>query len=464
MMLAGAFFGCHAETAVGPAGTSDTIESTSGGSVSPADTEPPVQDIPAYDREIVADYAGFSVTVSAPTVVFQSTGDEQGGSSHHSFPKIRRTVEGALLAHWQFTEDKVGGKSAYQSRVSVSNGKSWVHDAGGFVAAPKLLMSNGKYFAGFHSYGTPVGKHLEAYTPVVKEGGPAYQLRTLYYAEDVADDPKSREIHLTDFNFYEYDPETKTSTLVPCTVNWPYAPIVSFTGGYAYSLSGWFGLSGDNVIVAEDGTLFTCIYGPGFDSFAESKEAAATDYALSCRFHVFVFASEDCGRTWNLTAQLTPGAECPDPGEGYCEPKMIQMPDGSLFMLMRTGSNNPMYVTRSTDGVHWTTPAVFDSIGVLPQLARFGCGVTMTSYGRPYLRICLTDDPTGETWEKPIEIPLPGPKGGYNQSCFYTSLEKIDENTYIMIYSSRCYPNRSGVAVPSMLTRTITVTPHESIN
>ena len=459
LMLLPALAGCNTDIPAETTDTADIAETTPAETTAPAETEPAEEEIPAYKQEIVKEYENFTVTLSAPTVVFQGEEDDQVWG-HHQFPSLRRTAGGMIIASWAYGEDKVGGKNTGFSKISVNGGKSWVPNTGGNNAEPTLLMSNGKYFAGFRSYGTPASTHLKEFTPVVFEGGPSYQLRTMYFAEDVADHPKSKELHLTDFYINEYDPETKTTTAVPVTVNWPYAPIISFTGDFIYSLSGWFGLSGDNVIVAEDGTLYTCIYGPGFDSFADSKEAAMTDYALSCLFHVFVFASKDCGRTWDLTAQLTPGEECPDPVEGYCEPKMIQMPDGSFFMLMRTGSNNPMYVTRSTDGYTWTTPEVFDDIGVLPQLAKFECGVTVATYGRPYLRVAVTDDPAGAVWEDPIEIPLAGPKDGYNQSCFYTDMLQLDANTILFIYTSFRYPNRNGVGVRTILTRTITVTPN----
>lgn len=459
LMLTGALAGCTPDTP--PVDTDDSTESTSDtAETTPADTDPVVEEIPAYKKEIVKEYDGYTVTLSAPTVVFYGEeGDTVWG--HHQFPGLRRTVDGLILASWGYGEDKDSVQTIAFSKISLNGGKSWVPNTGGNAAAPSVLMSNGKYFDGFVNYGTPVSNHLKEHTAAVSDAGSSDRSCTMYFAEDVADDPKSQELRLTEFAIYEYDPETKTSTVVPSTVNWPYAPIAVYPGNYIYSISYWFALSGHNVIVAEDGTLYTCIYACGFDSFADSKEAAKTDYALSSRFYVFVFASEDCGRTWDLTAQITPGEECPEVMEGYCEPKMIQMPDGSFLMLMRSGENNPMYVTRSEDGYTWTTPEIFDDIGVYPQLARFDGGVTIATYGRPYLRVAVTDDPSGATWEEPFEIPLAGSNNGYGQSCFYTGLLRLSEDTILMIYSNFSYPNRNGVGVRTILTRTITVTPNE---
>ena len=133
-------------------------------------------------------------------------------------------------------------------------------------------------------------------------------------------------------------------------------------------------------------------------------------------------------------------------------------------MLMRTSSDSPMYSTVSHDkGKTWTKPEQFDYCGVLPQLLGLDCGVTIATYGRPDLFVTVTNDPTGDTWEEHIEVPLANAasKNGFQKSCFYTSLLKIDENSAWFVYTDFKYPNKDGVPVKSVILRKITVTMDE---
>ena len=93
------------------------------------------------------------------------------------------------------------------------------------------------------------------------------------------------------------------------------------------------------------------------------------------------------------------------------------------------------------------------------MLLTLPCGVTIASYGRPMLRIRATQDPSGIDWEEPITLPLYGEtnlKTGSN-SCFYTSLLPIKDDTALMIYSDFDYPNPDGISVKSILVRQLTV-------
>jgi hypothetical protein len=137
------------------------------------------------------------------------------------------------------------------------------------------------------------------------------------------------------------------------------------------------------------------------------------------------------------------------------------MPDGSVVMLIRSGSNNPSYIVRSTDRCRtWTTPVKFDDIGVLPQLCPLACGVTLASYGRPELRIRATADPAGMQWEEPVRVTdLYGMKmeNPMERSCFYTRLIPIADNAALLAYTDFQYPNADGIGVKTVLVREIRV-------
>jgi hypothetical protein len=132
---------------------------------------------------------------------------------------------------------------------------------------------------------------------------------------------------------------------------------------------------------------------------------------------------------------------------------MTVLPDGSFGMLMRTGSNNPSYIVRSSDrGRTWSKPERFDSIGVLPQILSLPCGVTLASYGRPTMRFAASADPAAETWTK-FDIRL---TAGPGTSCYYTDLLPLDGTSALFIYTDTMYPNADGVPVRSVLVRTVT--------
>ena len=187
------------------------------------------------------------------------------------------------------------------------------------------------------------------------------------------------------------------------------------------------------------------------------------------KYCVYIFESCDCGRTWNYLSQIPTSEEvvsCNPAAEGFCEPMMSRLPDGSISILLRTGSNNPSYIARSVDDCRtWSKPEIFDTNGVLPQILTLPSGVTIASYGRPILKLRATSDPSGVQWEDPIPIPLtelePQERemawGKRQQSCFYTGLLPIGENTVLFVYSDFHYHNPDGKRVKSILVRKITV-------
>jgi len=261
-----------------------------------------------------------------------------------------------------------------------------------------------------------------------------------------------------------YDPEAKTTNTVDCTINWPYMPLKRYSGGLVYPVGQIFALSAGNVIVI-DGDLYTVIYTDGFNSMASSREEAVDEYCAHSA--AYVFRSTDCGYTWDFLSQVRIDADTfSDKAnfEGFTEPKMKQMPDGSLVMLLRTGSEHPSYIVRSTDmGKTWTKPVKFDDLGVLPQLLTLPCGVTLASYGRPELRVRATTDPSGMDWDDPVTLPMSAPEGTkyMKTSCFYTNMLQLDDNRVMLAYTDFNYPNKNGVPVHTVLTRIITVTVNE---
>ena len=390
---------------------------------------------------------GFQLEFGDPVVVDQGpVGDQIWG--HFQFPTLTRYTDGSIRASWSYGRDTIEYKSEKNPNgashaVSKDNGETWT--LGGAVSGgpDKNLMHNGKHFAGFAGKGAYKTDYLDKYEPAY-----TWSSYKMFFAEDI-----NETVDKT-VTGYEYDPVTGKTTSFTCTINWPYMPLVQFPDNMVYPVTQMFALS-SRAIVAVDGDLYLPLYFNGFDSTAKTRAGAVNEYCSS--YSIFFFKSTDNGRTWDFVSQIMTDDKIKGSSEGLCEPEMTVTPDGSFVMLMRTGSNNPCYITRSEDqGKTWSTPERFDRIGVLPQLLTLECGVTLASYGRPTMRFAATNDPSGETWSEPIDIPV---TGGAGQSCFYTDLLAIDEDTALFIYSDFMYPNENGQPVKTILVRTVTVIP-----
>jgi hypothetical protein len=157
--------------------------------------------------------------------------------------------------------------------------------------------------------------------------------------------------------------------------------------------------------------------------------------------------------------------------EGFCEADIAFLDDGSCITLMRTGSNTPSFLSRSTDkGYTWSKPVLFDDKGVWPCLCKLQCGVLLASYGRPGFYVRATADPTGLYWDAPVELITSNdrtserntPISIYNWTsrvgtCSYSDMMVLDENTAMVVYSDFFYPDEKGIKRKAILARKIHV-------
>lgn len=387
----------------------------------------------------------FHLEIGEPIVVEQgAVGDNAWG--HNQFPGLSYTLDGNLLATWCYSNDTIDDYvDVYRSKVSTDGGLTWSDDASLCSVSNKFQMKNGKYFAGFERANAHV-------TTWQKEYEPAYTWGTnggykLYFAEDM---PKNED---TTVWGYEYDPVTDTKEKFECTINWPHAALTEFPGSKIYPMTQMFALNQDNIIIV-DGVMYLAMYFYGFYSYSPTREYAVDRF---CQYYsTYIFSSEDNGRTWNFLSQLTPSRDMKF-SEGLCEPCLNVMPDGSIMILMRSGGDSkPCYWARSTNNCKsWSVIKKFDDIGVLPQMVTLDCGVSIATYGRPYMRIRATADPTGKKWQAAQTFDLAS--GENNSSCYYTDLLALDDTHALWIYSDFKYPNADGVPVKSIIVRVITV-------
>jgi hypothetical protein len=199
-----------------------------------------------------------------------------------------------------------------------------------------------------------------------------------------------------------------------------------------------------NLFLAPDKSLWTSAYWPRL------VDGKVTKYIPT-----FV-QSTDNGQSWQFVSDIPfqPDRSAqPDweKNDGFCEPDVTVMPDGSMLALLRSG---PSYITHSYDKGHtWSRPRIFDELGVLPQLLALRNGVTLASYGRPGVFVRGTADKSGKRWGKAVAVPLHGAEWGL--SCAYTGLLAVTNRSALLVYSDFGYPDEAGEARKTILVREV---------
>ena len=174
--------------------------------------------------------------------------------------------------------------------------------------------------------------------------------------------------------------------------------------------------------------------------------------------------STDFGRTWNWVSEIPyQPDQSADPlwekRQGFTEPDLTFLPDGSLFCLMRTTDGHgtgPCYGSRSTDGGQtWSEAKIFDDLGVWPALVTLKNGVTLASYGRPGLYLRATSSADASQWGE--RVMLVGPDPQPYSTCAYSDMIAMDDNSAMIAYSDFYIRDEEDRPRKTILVRKITV-------
>ncbi len=380
----------------------------------------------------------FHLELSDPVVVAQGNCTVWGP---YQFPELMYTRSGSILCSWAMHYDTIEYTGETGEAVSDDEGRTWRPKTAEDVRIYDVPLGNGKCFAGFIGQGAYAVDYIGKYSPVCQRN----DIR-IYSAQDIPELDKNVVCQ-------EYDPETGEIRAFPTEIHWPNMPLMVYPGDRVYPICQMMAIGNRNGMLALDDGLYFCTYGGGYDCFT----GEVTEYS-GCN-SVYVFRSKDHARTWTLLSQISVTEATYNPAphfEGLDEPMMGQMPDGSVVMLMRTGSGLPSYIVRSTDHCRtWTEPKQFDEIGVLPLVVPLKCGVTLSTYGRHKMYLRATSDPAGMEWQDHIELELTPGEG--NRSCYYTHLLPLNENSVLMSYSDFHYPDADGNPMKTILVRKITI-------
>ncbi len=144
---------------------------------------------------------------------------------------------------------------------------------------------------------------------------------------------------------------------------------------------------------------------------------------------------------------------------GFTEPTVCFMPDGAVLCLLRTTDGEgvgPLYWARSTDnGQSWSRPAIFDDLGVWPQMVSLKNGVTLAVYGRPGLFLRSTADPAGLHWQERVTVVEPAEND--TDTCAYAALLPLSDHTVLLAYSDFNLRSADGLRCKGIQVREVAV-------
>lgn len=387
------------------------------------------------------------VKLSAPVIVSQALSEETWG--YYQFPSIYRGIDGELVCRWQMKKDsyETYGDMSYGGKMSKDEGVTWVSLEPKYadVLSYGSKLSNGYYINSKGNTPADITKYPSFPKPI---NSIPINNQFFYRQSELPEELQGA--------YFEYTNGRKTI---------PVHAVIYDDELLRYSVNGtmplpWWG----SMKQGEDGTLIGVFY---------------PTYYTNNRGEVLVggvstYLSKDNGKKWKLQNKIhyqIDGKDYNDfiytgKDEGWAEPSMEILNDGTLYCVLRSGIRNPMFCTFSKDnGMHWSYPEIVTPNGVSPQLQLLGNGVLVMTSGRPgvQLRFCVDGD--GKIWTEPIEMmEYETYEGGdYSQfvyqweTCGYTSLLEVDKNTFYMVYSDFYTKNTNGEFRKSILFRKVEV-------
>ena len=225
----------------------------------------------------------------------------------------------------------------------------------------------------------------------------------------------------------------------------------------------------NSVTEMQDGTLAgTC--------FGQNPE-------VSDRFcgETYFMTSKDGGKTWTKRTKITCNSEeypfglTGDGGES----SLALSPDGTLYCLTRTdmsidhtvkgGKSDAMLFVSKDKGYTWSKGWTVADSSVTPHVLAFKGGVVVIVYGRPGVHIKVSTD-GGKTFGKPLSIigktlteELSSGKSYMDAKYFdmdsysNTFIEKLSENSFLILYTDMKYDPGDGLRHKAGFVRKITI-------
>ena len=168
---------------------------------------------------------------------------------------------------------------------------------------------------------------------------------------------------------------------------------------------------GKNIVGLPDGTLLVPMYAGlrqdivwfdlrMFGGYLKYPQEWPRQY----KYRSWLLRSEDGGLNWHYHGTIAALPELGD--EGFCEPSVAFLSDGSLMALLRNGGGDfaPLWMCRSADGGRtWSYPLRTNTpTGNAPAIVQLPNGVLACSYGRPGNRVSFDLTGSGLAWSHTV--------------------------------------------------------------
>ena len=445
------------------------------------------------------------ITKNEAVCVYQGGRPEELHWGFVQFPWLYNTADGNILIAIHCEDDAPfaidGGKSYLKS---TDKGKSWVAATADDVARMGYVTADGdmlmprafppksvkgmKRPTWFGNYRIPTDDILPQRNtapdtlpfPAAISTNVFGSFDYLYYVDTLPDDICPKGLLFTRLKKGEDRP-----TEYEARVDWKNRLVRIYDPNVIYK-SSWEG-EDEELIVSSPGLYSSPRIKLGPDGktlwTAEYKEGSDPETAAyTGKGGAYILKSTDNGESWECVSFIRYEGDTEKDHfayvrDGFSEPSIEFMGDGSMLCLLRTcgvfGGTpewGPTYLARSTDGgKSWSRPEYFKDRGALPQLLRLECGVTLAVITRPGIFVYASDD-EGYSWNARLEIMTDADRSGlgnsvperpnfweYAGSCCNCTILPIAENKALLAYSDFYYPDENGVKRKSILTVEITV-------
>ncbi len=383
-----------------------------------------------------------AVEVGDPVLVTEGPASEHRWG-RYQFPTVERLADGRLIIFVHVEADSVDayGKPG-KTFVSSDQGATWTSDSEAANLAYGFKLPNGDYFRTATT--APVKVNPEE---LPKPVGAAAAYRDRYTMYRLSELPPL--MRLIFFNRYAAGVDGWRQESTP----------LDFPGGLRGVLHGvlpriWWG----DMRLAGDGSLVAVTYPAYLDQ----------DGKVYC--HSVCYRSTDSGKSWKFQGRIAyrPDAKAdPHAAErgGFFEPALEVLRDGSLLSVLRTTDGHgvgPMFFSRSRNlGRTWTRPKAFTPTGVLPRLLLMGNGTMVLSSGRPGVDLRFSFDGKGKRWTEARRLVPISAEGVQVDSCGYTGLVPLNDNTFLIVYSWFRRPGADGLPHKAILVRRVAIQPQK---
>lgn len=231
-----------------------------------------------------------------------------------------------------------------------------------------------------------------------------------------------------------------------------------------------------------DASIFSYPYFSGITRLDDKTLVAVTHgqtpsvYDRQCE-DCYLIASEDGGITWKYRSTVASDPTLPFGccGDGS-EISLAKTSNGNLLCAMRTDMSidgfpaDTLLCISHDCGYTWSKPLKIADSSVTPHIIALDGGIAVLVYGRPGVHFRVSED-NGMTWSdsypiigKTLREELESGKSymdakyGDTSSYSNTFVEKISENTVLILYNDMKYDCGDGKKHKATLVRTVTVT------